>query len=217
MIQPYYQDGQVTIYCGDSREILPLLAPVDSIITDPVWPNAISSLAGASDPVGLFKAATAHFPRLARRVIVQLGCDSDPRFLQAIPEEMPFFRTCFLEYVRPHYKGRLFYTNDVAYAFGTPPASKPGARVIPGKTTQTDAARIQRGTHPCPRQLQHVRWLVKWFAEGVVLDPFAGIGTTLLAARAVGWPAIGIEVEERYCEVAAKRFDQQPLPLREAV
>ena len=62
--------------------------------------------------------------------------------------------------------------------------------------------------HPCPRRLEHVAWLVKLFADGLVIDPFAGVGTTLLAAKLSGYPAIGIEIDESYCEKAARRLDQ---------
>ena len=63
--------------------------------------------------------------------------------------------------------------------------------------------------HPTPRRFQHLRWLVSKWAEGLILDPFAGSGTTLLAAKVNGLPAIGIEIEEKYCEIAAKRLSQK--------
>ncbi len=209
-MRPYYEHAGITIYNADCRELLPGLSPVDAVITDPVWPNAVRELDGSDDPAGLFAQAAAFFPRLCRRAVVQLGCDSDPRFLAGMPAELPFFRTCWLEYVFPHHKGRLLYTSDVAYVFGEPPESKPGAHVMPGRCIQNDAAKRPSG-HPCPRQLQHVRWLVHWFARGCVLDPFCGSGTTLVACKDAGLPAIGIEVSEQYCEVAVRRLSQETL------
>ena len=64
--------------------------------------------------------------------------------------------------------------------------------------------------HPCPKPLPWMLWLVGLVSqEGeTVLDPFAGSGTTLRAARDLGRRAIGIEIEERYCEIAVQRLAQ---------
>lgn len=233
-MKEYYSDEAVTIYHGDCREVLPHLGPVESIITDPVWPNAAVDMAGRDDPYGLFAGMCASVVD-AERVVVQLGCDSDPRFLSAIPERWPFLRVCWLDYARPSYKGRLLYTGDVAYVFGTPPAFIAGRQVMSGmcrSATNSDPSSVrhtyrygscgtQRGAdaeiallaHPCARRFGHVAWLVGQFSDHMVCDPFAGSGTTLLAAKKGGRRAIGIEIEERYCEIAANRCRQSVLPL----
>jgi len=216
ILKPYYQDNFTTIYHGDSREILPELLnkSIDVVITDPVWPNADKSLYGSDDPFSAFKSVARFFPLLTQRVVVQLGCDSDPRFLSAVPSEYHFFRVCWLEYLQPNYKGRLLYTGDIAYVFGIPPPARRGAMVLPGKCLHRSGGRPRTG-HPCSRQLSHVQWLVGFYAAGLVLDPFMGGGTTLVAAKNHGLPSIGIEINEKYCEISAKRLSQEQLDFTE--
>lgn len=213
-MKPYYEDlrAGITIIHGDCREILPDLLPVEAVITDPVWPNASVVMAGQDDPFGLLAEMWKALSCLPTRAAIQLGCDSDPRFLSAVPESLPFFRVAWLEIARVGYKGRLLMTGDVAYLFGEPPPSKQGAHVIPGRMIDPDSGGKYPG-HPCPRKLGHLRWLVKWWTadKDTILDPFMGSGTTLRAAKDLGRRAIGIEIEERYCEIAAKRLSQKVL------
>jgi site-specific DNA-methyltransferase (adenine-specific) len=63
--------------------------------------------------------------------------------------------------------------------------------------------------HPCPRNEGHVRWILAWHANPgqTVLDPFAGSCTTLIAARALGLHAIGIEVHRPFVDDAIRRLD----------
>jgi DNA modification methylase len=69
---------------------------------------------------------------------------------------------------------------------------------------------VRDGDHPTekPGALLQTLLSVVCPPSGLVLDPFAGSGSTLQAARALGHSAIGIEADERYCEVIAKRLDQ---------
>jgi site-specific DNA-methyltransferase (adenine-specific) len=64
--------------------------------------------------------------------------------------------------------------------------------------------------HPCPKPLRVMSWIVERTTRpsDVILDPFMGSGTTLRAAKDSGRSAIGIEIEERYCEMAVERLGQ---------
>lgn len=235
-MKPYYEHGGITIYHGDARYLGWLSA--ETIITDPVWPNSI--FPKVTDPEGLLTETLdeGQFPGV-ERCVIHLGADSDPRFLRAVPARWPFIRFCILDYARPSFKGRLVYGGDIAYAFGAMPppvprAANTGAALIPGLCVSTRADALFRRSnwngskkrfnrddgnsaglpHPAARRLQHVAWLVKWFAGASVLDPFLGSGTTAVACKAAGVPCIGIEIEEKYCELAAKRLSQEVLDLQ---
>jgi site-specific DNA-methyltransferase (adenine-specific) len=70
-----------------------------------------------------------------------------------------------------------------------------------------------RNTHSTVKPVDLMRYLVRLVCRpgGTVLDPFMGSGTTLLAAQMEGMRAIGIEREEKYCEIAVRRLAQQTL------
>lgn len=221
--------GPHTLYCGDAREILPGLDLAGaSVITDPPWDQA-RGIPGADDPRSLFAAVAPHIARAARAV-VQLGINTSPEFLAPLHPLMPFVHVCWLRYALPSYAGRTLRSADVAYAFGTPIAPRPGQTVIPTETVSTGRRAGEGGTrlwgrnrsdrdvtyyldraeHPMPRHLNHVLWLVRWWSEpdGVVVDPFAGSGTTGVAAHMSGRKFIGIEIEPRYFDVACRRIEE---------
>jgi len=236
MLKPYYDKEGVTIYCGDCREILPQLGPSETVITDPVWPNSLPGLLGSENPQQLFTEMCQSLHPDTKRLVVQLGCDSDPRFLAGIPDHWPFIRVCWLDYARPGYKGRLLYTGDVAYAYGRPPAAREGRFLISGAFMSTRPDKIfNRGTgaksrkhrplssdrtpydglpHPAPRRLEHVQWLVHQFSDDAVCDPFMGSGTTAVASKYLNRKFTGIEIKEEYCELAAKRLSQMVFDLQ---
>lgn len=211
-LQPYYEVDGITIYHGDCRDVIPTLDSFDCVVADPVWPNAHPGLVGASDPWGVWKGFLAVMPRNIKRLIVWLGCQSDPRFIGSVPTSLPFLRVQYLRRAVPSYNGRCLVSGDVVYAFGDWPDSRPGARVIPGECSATTVPKL-RQPHPASRNEIHATWVMSWWAGDVTLDPFTGVGTTLVAAKNLGRKAIGIEIKERYCEVAARRLDQTVLEL----
>lgn len=70
--------------------------------------------------------------------------------------------------------------------------------------------------HPTPKPRRVIAGLLTRLPAGVVVDPFMGSGTTLVEAKRLGRKAIGIEREERYCEIAARRLGQEALPFAQA-
>jgi len=206
------------IIFGDCRKILTEIPDksIDLILTDPVWPNALSLLAGADDPFKLFASAAQHFLRLTNRAVIHLGCTSDPRFLLAIPKEMPFIRVCWLRYTFPTFRGRILIGSDVAYAFGQPPKSWEAHHLIPGEATGNSSKniRIKTKIHPAVRNLDHVKYLVDKFSlpGELILDPFVGSGTTARAAKDLKRNFIGIEINPDYVKIANERLAQGVLP-----
>lgn len=201
--------GTATLYCGDCRDILPGIQ-ADAMITDPVWPNCPSGLlAGSEDPFGLLAETFRALRHRPQRSVIVLRHDSDPRFLQAVPHDYPFFRTQILPYVMPGYIGRKLGGDELAYCFGEPIPSAPRQRVIPGYAPKVQPGGRQANGHPCPRAIDHFRFLVGWWSTDgeTVLDPFMGSGTTLVAAIEQGRRAVGIEIDPRYYEIACRRAD----------
>ena len=210
-MKPYYEEDGITIYHGDAREVLPHIELCQSVITDPVWPNCPDGLLrGYEDPKGLWDSMYAVLLR-PKRLVVVMRHDSDPRMLQSV--DLPYARATILPYVMPGYIGRYLGGDEIAYAFGEPIPSLAGQKVIPGRAPSVQPGGRKANGHPCSRTVEHFEFLVRWWSEPVeiVLDPFCGSGTTLEAAKNQGRRAVGIEIEEKYCEIAAKRLAQKVL------
>jgi hypothetical protein len=171
------------------------------VITDPVWPNVKpGTIPGWEDPAGLLRQVAEHFPRIARRIVVQLGCMSDPRILSAIPSALPFVRVIWLRYARPSYHGTLLNGGDVAYVYGSREGAY-GKTVLAGEVTSTTNKRnAERTAHPCPRKPDHLDWIIANCTrpDDTVIDPFSGSGTTALACIKAGRRFLGCEIDPAF-------------------
>lgn len=199
-MQPYYQDAAVTIYHGDYQEVLSGGRVVaDAMLTDP--------------PYGVGKAAwDTHF--LIPSII---PCNA----LGLMPGVWNIGR-CPHQILGLEYRWALsaHLTNGMTHgAIGWGnwiPCllySRPDTSLF---KQETDCKAFTVGLtakepHPSPKPLSVVRWFLSRLPGESVLDPFMGSGTTLRAAKDLGRTAIGIDIEERYCEMAATRQAQEVL------
>ena len=207
-IKRYQITDGIEIIQGDSLEVIPTLGTIQTVITDPVWPDCTANIPGKGNARKLLSAMCKKLPRgELQRLVVHLGCDTDPRFLEVIPDWLPFLRVCWLRHARPNSKGRLLNGSDVAYVFGKWPTPRVGNMVLSGEVTNTNNQKRFPG-HPCPRRLTHVAWLVERFSDpgDVILDPFMGSGTTALACIQLDRKFIGIEIKPEYVSSAIERI-----------
>lgn len=207
-MKPYYEHDGIVIYHGDCREILPRLDPVDLVLTDPPWPMKAEVVQGSLNALELWKEVC---PLLkAKRLVLWVAIQHDPRqFLNALPD-WPYLRGVYIRRAIPGYFGRALIDGEMIHVLGEWPSARKGRMVVPGGLSINYRPNDRLNGHPCPRSLIAAEWLVKWWSDegDAVLDPFCGSGTTLRAAKDIGRRAIGIEIEERYCEIAANRLGQ---------
>ena len=203
----YYRTKYGVLYCGDCLKVLPLIkTKINSVITDPVWPNCPKGLLPGSDGKQKQLLSAVLKKIYAQRVVIIMRDDSDPRFLTAVPKRYPCFRVQKLPYAVPGYFGRQLGGMECAYSFGVPCKARKGKFLYCGMGPMSQSTPKLR--HPCPRSLVHMIWLVDWWSElqDTVIDPFAGSGTTLIAAEDQRRAWIGIEIEQKYCRIAKQRL-----------
>ena len=200
-MKPYYSHAGITIYHGDCREILPTLPKCDLLLTDPPYGAAY-----ASNPIlGKNRASTPHLAQdwdnkpfsdidlllaSAQDCVIWGGnyyplSPSRCFFVWYKPDALPSMADCEMAWVSRDGNAQHF-------------------------TYTTAAGNRSRVGHCTQKPLALMKWCLSLFpAAKTVLDPFCGSGTTLVAAKAMGLTAIGIELHEPYCEIAAKRLSQE--------
>jgi len=220
-VTPYYEADGITIYCGDCRAVLPGIA-ADVTVTDPPYGIGLGDHQGTAlrhDGHHLVKQGYVSYddtdenlrtivvPAISTALAItngrgavfvaggKIGAFPEPACVGGIYLPSGCGRTCW------------GFTNFwPCLMYGGAPDLQKGSRHTVLKSTEA----VKPNGHPCPKPIGWITWIVDLASRTgeTVLDPFMGSGTTLVAAKQLGRRAIGIEREERYCEIAVRRLAQ---------
>jgi site-specific DNA-methyltransferase (adenine-specific) len=226
-VKPYYDSGGITIYHGDCREILPTLPSIGLVLTDP--PYGISHRRGATGYRGKAGNACTGATLSGGQAITRgtsgiVGDDApfDPTPLLVYPEAILWGANYYAKRLpetgrwliwdkQEHGGSGDFSEAEIAW-HSNGRALKFFRHMWMGVQRASEVG--QPRLHPTQKPVALLGWCIEQAkATGTILDPFMGSGTTLRAAKDLGRKAIGIEIEERYCEIAAKRLAQEVLAL----
>ena len=223
---PHYQDDLVTLYLGDCRDVLPRIATAGAVmVTDP--PYGLAHRSGYSAP--LYGAVAERYQSASGNAVD--GDDDTSLRDEILSMWLPAPALIFGSHRAPFPSGyRTALVWDKGEASGMGDLSIPwkpswemifvfGAGFVGNRTSGVIRGyvppRVSMGRcHPNEKPVDLMRQLIlKCPPLCDVVDPFAGSGSTLRAAKDLGRRAIGIEIEERYCEIAVKRLAQGVLAL----
>jgi len=214
-MRPYYQDEAVTIYHGDCRDTSLFGMHADAVISDPPYGmewaftgqgsgksaqggrNSITKGLRIQGDIGEFDPS----PWMNYPIVVLWGMHHYPSSLR---------RGSVLVWIKkyPDAFGTFLSDADLAWMKG-------GCGVYVSQTINPASFQHDKA-HPTQKPVSIMEWCIERSRvphKGTILDPFMGSGTTLVAAKRLGRKAIGIELEEKYCEIAAKRLAQGALDL----
>ena len=214
---PYYDRGGITIYCGDCRELVPQLGRFDLLLTDPPYGiGRDKGNASRRDGRGFYRHAVRRaYPdswdvRPDAETMRMLLSRADLAivwggnyFAHELPEST-FWLVWNKENTMPTFSDcELAWTNSPRKSVKLLTYSGNG---LMGKETRRE--------HPTQKPEALIHWCVSQIGEvDTILDPFAGSGTVGRVAKDLGKKCVLVEREERYCEIAARRLEQEVLPL----
>ncbi len=229
---PYYEHAGITIYHGDCREVLPFIVAFDLLLTDPpygiAWQSGRRSdryarICGDESIAMAIDGLRVAFARL------RMGRHA------YVFGPLPLDGLGVSRAVDLIWDKGAMSSGDLSLPWGA--QHEPISFVVRDSPAHLAAgaggltARMRRGsvlrfaringsgkdTHPTEKPIGLLRELIESSSRigEIVCDPFAGTGSALVASLRESRRAIGIEIEERYCEIAAKRLQQEALPLEQ--
>lgn len=240
---PYYADEFVTLYHGDCLDVVPELAErsVDAVVTDPPYSSggrrenarslrrSMNRSMTDEDWIAGDSMSTGGFVWMMRALAVRAKSTLKPggHFLAFIDwrmypnlagalESADYRQHPTLVWDKAHFGMGVVFRNQhewvVHFSNGNPAA--PARRDV-GNVLRCPP--VRDGDHPTEKPVGLMGSLLSVVASvgGAVLDPFCGAGSTLAAAKMLGRKAVGVEIDERFCEVTAKRVQADPLPFHQ--
>lgn len=210
-MKPYYEDKWGVIYLGDCREILPRLdVKVDLVLTDPPW--NLGYFQDDEKPWGEYREWLEDIRDM---------CLSSGEVVWI------FQSTKAVPYVSDLFKGWGMFASCknfcqmvptvIANAFDVAFFNSSNGFVGIGRNWHIGQNPNIANTskhHPTARPLDTVSYIISLYSAQTILDPFLGSGTTAVCAKKLNRHYIGIEIEEKYCEIAAKRLSQEVFDFR---
>jgi site-specific DNA-methyltransferase (adenine-specific)/modification methylase len=206
--------GDATLYLGDCLEILPTLDKVDAVVTDP--PYGIGGSSGTMNlkkQKGNYDANFNDTPEYISNVIV-------PSFKIALKLSTRAAITpglkCITFYPQPDDVGCFWMGSSSGWGKWGPVSAGPiffygkdprsGVKQCSSGYSLNEAA--EKNGHPCPKPIKSWVWLTNKTSlpNETILDPFMGSGTTGVACANLGRKFIGIEIEEKYFDIACERI-----------
>ena len=222
-MKPYYKDDFVTLYHGDCLEQTQWLE-ADVLVTDPPYGINVEQRLGSWYGVKerqRTKSVIANdkTPEIRDAVLELWGSNPSIVFGSWKVERPPLTKHRLIWHKKgqaPGPSNAAFMTQDeeiYVWGEGFVKSSPPFRSVI--ATTESRGTEVGKIGHPTPKPIGLMEILIQRCPDGVIGDPFAGSGSTLIAARNLGRKAIGVELEEKYCEIIATRLSQQAFNFEE--
>jgi site-specific DNA-methyltransferase (adenine-specific)/modification methylase len=220
--KPYYEDDFATIYCGDCREILPLLPKADLILTDPPYGVSYRPLPPRR------KSRWLVAPIYGRELTVGDEDQFDPGFLLNAASALVLWganhyadrlpaRASWLVWDKNGGLARLYGQSTFADCELAWCSDGRSARIFPylwNGFLRAGAEGRKPRLHPTQKPVALMSWCLERFpTAALILDPFMGSGTTLVAAKRRQRKCVGIEILPKYCEIARRRLAQEVLQL----
>jgi site-specific DNA-methyltransferase (adenine-specific) len=221
-VKPYYQDDLVTLYHGDCLEVTEWLS-ADVLVTDPpygiAWKGIWNYVKGEDNKTKPGQQPIKNDEESVVRDMALSLWGSKPAIVfgswKVSRPELTKHRLIWHKAgMAPGALNAAFMSQDeeiYIWGDGFRKSSPPLRSVI--RTEEARSVEVSKIGHPTPKPIGLMEILVDRCPDGVIADPFAGSGATLIAARNYGRKVVGVELEEKYCELIAKRLSQQAFDL----